>query len=146
MKMPPKATWLPRHRHDGRFWDTGELMELLVVLFGAAAPIYPQTREYRALITIIRNRNGMNVMSKGHPFDWKGLRWEDSHKKDRVVQDKQAFAVKKDVAEYLELGRIPASALPHACNHLREAEVRVFADALVRRRPRKPHLQLIAAE
>jgi len=146
MKMPPLPQWMPLHRHDGRFWETKELIELLVVRAGAAGAIYHRTREYRALISTIRTRNNTNLYRKGYAFDWKGLMWKNPAKQDRVVKDKQATAIKDDVVEYLTLGRIPVSVLPYVCEHLREAEVRVWADELVRARQTQKPRFAVAAE
>lgn len=143
MKIPSPPQWMPLHRHDGRFWETGELIELLAVRFGAAGAIYHRTREYRALISVIRARNNTNFYRKGYAFDWKGLKWENPAKQDRAVKDKGATAIKDDVVEYLKLGRIPLSVLPYVCEHLREAEVRVWADTIVRaRQTQKPGLAI----
>ena len=107
--------------------------------------MYHRSREYRALISTVRVRNSTNYYRKGYALDWKGLKWEEKEGKRRLVKDKQAFAIKSDIEDYLKLGRIPSSILPYACDHFREAEVRVYAERLVKAR-QPPNPLSIAAE
>ncbi len=133
LSFPPPAAWLPTHRYDGQFWNTSELTQLLAVRFGAAGPAYPKSREYRALISVIRARNNTTMHRKGYGLDWMGLKWVKEV--SRPVPEKGAPAIKSDVAQYLAQGRLPASVLPYICEHLREAQVRAWADRLVSARP-----------
>ncbi len=102
--MPPQPTYRLLQRHNGRFFKTLEMMELLSVYYGARREKYPHTWWYRTLIAAHREEYNQIAVRVGYGKDWK-----------REVKN----SIIRGEAE----GKLTVVAKKRAAEHIRRAEL-----------------------
>lgn len=126
MSLPPLPKQLPKQRHAGRFWNTDDVMELLSIYHGTRTAEYQKTWQYRTLITLHRELNSAAGHRKGYGPDWK-------------------YEIKGTLLEYVRQGKIPFQALAFAATHIRELELKAWADTRIQRLQKKRECLAAAA-
>ncbi|MDE1924797.1 MAG: hypothetical protein KGH79_01275 [Patescibacteria group bacterium] len=147
MRIPSSPKFLPKQVYARRRFSTADMMEILSIYHGAVAEMYPRTWQYRTLIIIHRDQNSTNgnSNSKGYSPDWKSLKKKKVDGKERWMQD-GGYAIKHDVIEYAQKGRLPLRVLQLAASELCRVQMALWVNARVRRHVQRQKQWLLAAE
>jgi hypothetical protein len=126
MQFPANINFAPFHWHAGRFWNTGEMVDVLSIHYGATPARYKKSWLFRTLIAIYREQYLQRAYGKGYGKDWQ------EH-------------IKPDLLEYTKEGRMPLVALRRAADFIRQADM--LAWALRRNEPSEvaqfvPHVRI----